>query len=154
MSAVGIFLFSFPHSVRAEDYGLGATAQNAGLKDERKLPDLIGAVIGTGLSMIGVLFFILMVYGGFLWMTAHGNEDQSKKALNTIIAATIGIIIVMASYAITRFVFSRVNSAAEGGRCELRQPVPSKTPACAAGECIGVPTSAACNQKTCCTWNE
>ena len=106
---LSFFIFIFAaKSAQADGYGLDTTAGAAGLRDDRPITELIGTVIGAGLSMIGVLFFILMVYGGFLWMTAHGNEDQSKKAFQTIIAATIGILIVVAAYAITNFVFTKV----------------------------------------------
>ncbi|MEK7084601.1 MAG: hypothetical protein AAB932_05185, partial [Patescibacteria group bacterium] len=62
-----------------------------------------------------VLFFGIMIYGGFLWMTAHGKEDQTKKALEAITAAIIGIIIVVSAYAITRFVFTSVSGGELGG---------------------------------------
>jgi cytochrome bd-type quinol oxidase subunit 1 len=98
-------------AIWADEYGLDATANAAGLdKFNEPPPVLAGNVIGAALSMIGVLFFILMVYGGILWMTARGNEDQSKKALNTIIAASIGLIIVLASYAITNFVLTSIET--------------------------------------------
>ncbi|MFA5937370.1 MAG: hypothetical protein WC822_05870 [Candidatus Paceibacterota bacterium] len=107
-------------ALAVEDYGLGATAGAAGLQ-RGNVSELAGNVIGTALSMIGVLFFILMVYGGFLWMTAKGNEEQTKKAFNTITAATIGIVIVLASYAVTNFVFTSIRSstttAAPTGQC-------------------------------------
>jgi len=93
------------------NYGLDDTAGAAGLKAYGgSLPTLVGNVIGTGLSLIAVLFFALMIYGGFSWMTSRGNEEGTKKALNTITAAVIGIIIVMASYAITTFVMKTVPS--------------------------------------------
>lgn len=114
--ALGVALFAAP--VFAQDFGLGATAGAAGLKSNASVPTLIGNIIGTALSMIAVIFFILMVYGGFLWMTAHGNNDQVKKAQDTIIAAVIGIIIVLGSYAITNFVFSSV----EGGNNAPNNP--------------------------------
>ncbi|PIZ92613.1 MAG: hypothetical protein COX83_03940, partial [Candidatus Magasanikbacteria bacterium CG_4_10_14_0_2_um_filter_41_31] len=99
-----------------DSYGLNATAEAAHLtKYGKDVPALIGNVIGTLLSLVSVIFFILMIYGGLRWMLSRGNEDQSKKALDTIIAAIIGIIIVLASYAITTFVFNSVGSAAAGG---------------------------------------
>lgn len=100
----------------AGDYGLRETAGAAELTIyESSVPVLVGNVIGAGLSMIGVIFFGLMVYGGVLWMTARGNDEQTKKAKNTIIAASIGMIIVLASYAITSFVFESVQSGGGGG---------------------------------------
>ncbi len=101
--------FSFSPIVHADDYGLSATANRAGLaKYGNDVPTVAGSIIGTALSMISVIFFILMVYGGFLWMTAHGDEGMVTKAKDTITAAIIGIIIVLASYAITNYVTTSV----------------------------------------------
>lgn len=110
-----LFVFSLfaviilPFHVAKAAYGLEQTAGAAGLGEGSRypsdVPTLIGNVIGTALSMIAVIFFLLMVYGGFLWMTAHGDSSQVDKAKDTIIAAVIGIIVVLASYAITNFVF-------------------------------------------------
>lgn len=103
-----VFFVSAP-TATAMDYGLENTAKTGfGVSSvselEADIPSAIGTFVGALLSFIGVLFFILMVYGGFLWMTAQGNEDQVTKAKNLIIAAVIGIIIVMSAYAITAYV--------------------------------------------------
>jgi len=114
-------LFAVPLTTQADDYGLDTTAKQSGLlKDNtpKDVPTIAGNIIGTALSMISVIFFILMVYGGFLWMTAHGDEGQVKKAQDTIIAAVIGIIVILASYAITNYVTTSVinnSSTPEGG---------------------------------------
>ncbi|MFA4831110.1 MAG: hypothetical protein WC862_03535 [Patescibacteria group bacterium] len=111
------FVFFVPLTATfAGDYGLSETATAAGLipKYQGSMMVLAGNVIGAGLSMIGVLFFVLMVYAGILWMTARGNEEHTKKALNTIIAASIGMVIVLASYAITSFVLKSVEGGAIG----------------------------------------
>lgn len=112
-------------AIAQTDTGLDATAAASGLSSYGKdLPGMIGNVIGSGLSLIAVIFFILMVYGGFLWMTAHGKDDQVKKAQDTIIAAIIGIIVVLASYALTSFVFKSVGSgggatsSSSGSQCQ------------------------------------
>src|SRR3989339_974996 len=111
----GVILFAGTQ-VLADDYGLGATAGAAGL-NKGDVPTIIGNVIGTGLSLISVLFFLLMIYGGILWMTARGKDEQASKALDTIIAAIIGIVIILAAYAITNFVFKSVGGggATAGG---------------------------------------
>lgn len=72
------------------------------------LSDIIGIVIGVGLGLIGVVFLILMIYAGYNWMTAQGEEEKVTKAKETIIRAIIGLIIVIGSYAVWRFVFSRL----------------------------------------------
>jgi uncharacterized BrkB/YihY/UPF0761 family membrane protein len=70
------------------------------------IPEAIGRIIGALLAFIGVLFFVLMIYGGFLWMTARGNETQTGKARDLIAAAVIGLIIVLSAYAITSYLGS------------------------------------------------
>lgn len=64
----------------------------------------ISRVIRTALSFLGIVFMILMVYGGYVWMTARGNEQEVEKAKNTIMTAVIGLIIVASAYAISLFV--------------------------------------------------
>lgn len=87
--------------------GLDTTVNQAGLdKFGSDIPTIIGNIIGTALSMIAVIFFIITVYGGFVWMTARGKAEQSKKALDTIVAAVIGMLIVLGANALTIFVFN------------------------------------------------
>ncbi|EKE07479.1 MAG: hypothetical protein ACD_18C00070G0001, partial [uncultured bacterium] len=96
------------------NYGLDATANSAGLPMNKDLPGVIGNILGSALSLISVLFFGLMIYGGITWMLARGKSENTQKALDTIIAAVIGIVVVLAAYAITNFVFSNVISGAGG----------------------------------------
>jgi len=69
---------------------------------------IIGAVVGAVLNFLGVIFLILMIYGGIMWMTAAGNDEQIGKARKIITAAIIGLIIVVSAYAITAFIGTRV----------------------------------------------
>lgn len=63
-----------------------------------------GIIIGTVLSFVGVLFLIMMIYAGIMWMTAQGNDQQVTKAKDMLINSVIGIIIIFAAYAITAYV--------------------------------------------------
>lgn len=86
-------------------YGIGGTgdiSETDGIMVS--LPGAIGKIVGAALSFIGVIFFILMIYGGLLWMTAAGNDQQVEKAKDLIVAAIIGLVIVFAAYAITSFI--------------------------------------------------
>lgn len=84
----------------------GHTADSAEYKDlgSDGLMSYVGTIIQTALGFLGVIFLILMIYGGFLWMTDRGNEDQVKKSKGLISAAVIGLIIVLSAYAISFFV--------------------------------------------------
>ena len=78
--------------------------QGAGAFLSQKSGQIVGAILG----FIGVIFLILMIYAGFSWMTASGNESQVDKAKNLITAAIIGLIIVLAAYAITAFIGNQI----------------------------------------------
>lgn len=104
-----LFIFiATPSLVSAETYGAKKAAQTAGLDTEKSgasgVNQIIGNVIGAALSMVGVLFFVLVVYGGVMWMTARGDEDQVQSGRSTIITASIGLVVILSSYAITSFV--------------------------------------------------
>lgn len=76
-------------------------------------PEVVaGKIIQGAIVLIGVIFGILMVYGGYLWMIARGNEEYVKKAIGIIQTAVIGFVIVVAAYAITNYVVERVITAA------------------------------------------
>lgn len=66
----------------------------------------LGALISSLLAFLGIIFMILIIYGGFLWMTARGAEDQISKAKKIIISATIGLTIVLSAYLISLIVVS------------------------------------------------
>lgn len=92
--------------VLAEDYGLKTTADVGYGEDKYQtdVPGTIGKVIGAVLAFVGIVFLILVIYGGFMWMFARGNEQEVTKARDLIISAVVGLIIVLAAYAITKYV--------------------------------------------------
>lgn len=97
-----------------DDSGLTATAGEAGLPTSNIDPSsVIGRFIGYILSFMGFLFLGLVIYGGFVWMTAQGNEEKIKKAKNVITSAVIGLVVVFASYAIANAVIEALTAATE-----------------------------------------
>ncbi|MDO8668004.1 MAG: hypothetical protein Q7K35_02795 [bacterium] len=76
--------------------------------DEYKLSDIIGVVIQTFLGLLGVLFLVYMLYAGYNWMIAQGDEEKVTKAKDTIQRAVIGLIIVIAAYAMSFWVFDKL----------------------------------------------
>lgn len=75
---------------------------------DQSLGEVIGGYLNAAFGLLGVILVVLVIYAGFLWMTASGNADQVKKAKGILINAVIGIIIIMAAYAITDFVLKAV----------------------------------------------
>src|SRR3990167_3015834 len=76
---------------------LEPVTERAGIQ-EAEVEPIIGRAIKGGLVAVGVIFFVLMVYAGITWMTARGEEGQVEKAQKTIVAATVGIVLVVGSY--------------------------------------------------------
>ncbi|HPD08100.1 MAG TPA: pilin [Patescibacteria group bacterium] len=69
---------------------------------------IISKVINVVFGLTGVIVFVLIIYGGILWMTAGGNDEQVKKAQKIIQRAVIGLIIVVLAYAITYFILKAI----------------------------------------------
>ncbi len=87
--------------------------EKAGFVGQQTSPEIVAGQIIQGLILvIGVIFGILIIYAGFLWMTARGNEEMVTKAISILQNSVIGFILVMAAYAITNFVVDRVIGAA------------------------------------------
>jgi hypothetical protein len=111
------FAMLFP--LYAQGINLGQTnlqeaAKTAGFDentDQTTLSSNIGLMVRIVLSMSGVIFGILTVYAGILWMTARGSEEQTAKAQKIIFACVIGLIITLAAYSITAFVVPRILQA-------------------------------------------
>ncbi|MBI5732118.1 MAG: hypothetical protein HY982_02035 [Candidatus Magasanikbacteria bacterium] len=68
----------------------------------------VGDIIRIALILVGVIFLLLTVYGGYIWMLAREDESEAKKAKDIITRAVIGLVIVLAAYAITYFVTAYV----------------------------------------------
>ena len=85
---------------------LAITAKAAGFPDPKTIPEIVGAIINSFLSLLGVIFLCLIIYGGFVWMTSAGNETKVYKAKQILTNAITGLIIIMGAYGITFFVMN------------------------------------------------
>ena len=83
---------------------LGQIGQEAQISTDRTLPEIIGQVINIILGFLGIVLLLLILYAGFLWMTAGGDESKVKTARQIIANSIIGLIIIVAAFAISNFV--------------------------------------------------
>ena len=86
------------------------TAGAAGVQNG-DLPTIIGRIINIILGLLGVIFLVLAIYAGFKWMTAGGEEGPIEEAKDTLKNAVIGVVVVMASYALSTFVLAQIQTA-------------------------------------------
>lgn len=74
--------------------------------ESSSLTFVVGLIIQTVLSLLGAIFVILMVYAGYTWMLASGNESKISKAQDMIKTSIIGLIITLSSWAIWSLIFN------------------------------------------------
>lgn len=109
---LGIFyIFSGRAFAVTVDQGIGATL-SLGTTD---LKTTILNIIRWALGLLGLVAVVIILYGGFIWMTAAGNEEKVRKAKRIIIQATIGLVIILLAFAIVSFIFNALNKATGGG---------------------------------------
>jgi hypothetical protein len=89
----------------------GGAAQYGTAAGEMGILTTIGLIINAGLSVLGVIFLVLVVYAGYMWMTAGGDEGKVEKAKETIGRAVIGLFIVICAYAIANFIVPNIYCA-------------------------------------------
>lgn len=85
----------------AEDTGIGAGSELGNLSS------VIATALRFILSLLGTLMLGYMVYAGYLWMTAQGEEGQVTKAKGIMINTVVGFLVVVSAWAITYLVQSR-----------------------------------------------
>ena len=111
-------------------FGAGlAVAHAQGVTAGEILPESVGAAIGTGttdiritiariirvaLGLLGIIAVLLVLYAGFIWMTAAGNPDRVTKAKQILSAAVIGLVIVITAFGIVSFIIRQLLGALEG----------------------------------------
>ncbi len=93
--------------------GLGCVEKGSNLSNAD--PRIIVVrVINSALGLLGIIATVLILYAGFMWMTAGGNDEQVGKARKILIQAVIGLAIILSAWAITNFVLSNLYKATTG----------------------------------------
>ncbi len=106
---IALTAFFLPLAAKAQDLGGGLLDKTAGDQaGYSKMPIelLVGNIISIALGILGLIFLVLTVYGGYIWMIARGDEAKVEKAKETMTNSIIGLAIVLGAYAITYFVVS------------------------------------------------
>jgi len=75
----------------------------------------VAMIIRVALGLLGTIALVIILYAGFKWMTAGGNEENVKDAQKILMAAVIGLVIIVTAYSVTRFVTTRLLEATKGG---------------------------------------
>lgn len=91
----------------AGDKGFGYNTTNTPL-----LGSVVGKIITAILGFTGTIAFIIFLYGGFLWLTARGNEEQVAEAKKYLTNGVLGVVVIVLAYSAAYFVTSVLYKAA------------------------------------------
>lgn len=94
-----------------DPHGLNATGGAAGFNTGREFENIMGGVIGWAVGLLGLVFFLFILVGGYLWLTAGSNEEKVKKAKMIIGTSISGLLIVFLAYALASAVVDALVSA-------------------------------------------
>ena len=115
LSAFSVALSPAHAQINAENTGLADSARSAGYGESPvSLPDVIGRIISILIGLIGLILFLFILYGGIMWMIAQGDPTKVGKAQGIIYNAVVGVIVVLAAYAITNFVINQFTQPETG----------------------------------------
>ena len=99
---------------------------------------IVGRAIQVLLGLLGIVLFVLLMYAGFLWMTAGGDAKKVTEARAMIVNAVAGLAVIAVSYAVASFILGQLAFVATG-----TQATPSgaagggATDICATYDCTG-----------------
>lgn len=86
----------------------------AGLSGNSNLATIISVIIQVILGFLGIVFLVLTILAGFKWMMSNGNEKEIDAAKSSLKNSIIGVVIVLAAYAITYSLFKYLPFASNG----------------------------------------
>jgi len=69
---------------------------------------ILGRIINIVLGFLSLIFLGLCLYSGIRWMTAQGNEEKASQSLETLTGATIGLVIILASFILSNYVIFKI----------------------------------------------
>jgi len=96
------------------DTGLTAAGGVATYNTTRSVEDTVGLLIKVFVGLLGIVFLILTLYAGFLWMTAAGDAKKVDKAKSILTSSVIGLAICLSAYTITTFVIAQIQYTQQG----------------------------------------
>ncbi len=111
---VGSFFFVQDVFAQGDTFGINRVGGFLPLGGE-DIRVIAAKIIRIVLSLLGIIAVSLMLYAGFTWMTSAGNEEKISSAKKIMINATIGLVIVLSSFAITQFVLKSLQDVTGSG---------------------------------------
>jgi len=133
----GVLFFIRASNAQQADLGLQAVSSTIGLPTT-DIRVIVANIIRIALGLLGIIAVVLIIYAGFTWMTAGGNEEKIASAKKILINAVIGLIIILSSYALTSFIINKLIGATTGnGKACVGDLCTCTGPTCSGGYFTG-----------------
>ena len=81
---------------------------------DQDLLKIVAGFINIFIGLLGIIFVVLVIYAGWLRVASQGDAGKVEKSNKLLIQSTIGIVIIVAAYAISNFVISAVVQSTSG----------------------------------------
>ena len=109
ITAFSILIFALVATPALAQFGLEyGTATGLGTTDVR---EGVMSIVRLLLGFLGIIAILIILYGGFVWMTAGGNEEKVGTAKKIITAGIIGLVIIFIAYALAAFIITQLITA-------------------------------------------
>lgn len=108
----GFFAVAFPALAQETSFEQFADASTL---SQDSIAIIIARVIRVALTLVGIIFVVLIIYAGFLYLLARGEAEPVNKAKKIFQQSIIGLIIIFSAYSIATFILNRLLEAAFTG---------------------------------------
>lgn len=71
----------------------------------------VARLINVAMLFLGIIAVVIVLLGGFKWMTAAGNEDKVGEAKKLMGAGVVGLVIVLSAWGVANFILSKLITA-------------------------------------------
>ena len=113
VTTIAMFALTVVPALAQLDTGLNyGTFTGLGTNDLR---EGVMNIVRVLLGFLGIIAIVVMLYGGFVWLTSGGNEEKVGQAKKIISAGIIGLVIIFISFAIATFVIDQLVVATGAG---------------------------------------
>jgi hypothetical protein len=83
----------------------------AGKDATTKINDIVHTIVNLLSAIVGIVAVIMIIVGGFRYITSGGNDTSVTSAKNTILYAIIGLVVVALAQIIVRFTLSKLTNS-------------------------------------------
>ena len=97
------------------DFGVNTFKNELALGTNTNLNAAIAKIINVALSLLGIVAVVIILIGGFKYMTAGGNDEKTAEARKLIFSGIIGLAIILSAFAIAKFVLGSLSQATGTG---------------------------------------